>query len=94
MRMDRKTQKDAIKSERALLRKKKFAVFLLVFCFYAGLTVVDSACTEMTRHEGVFTLRSKPVDENHVLVSFLGREAVVDIRWLLDSKIPFPSNIL
>ncbi len=84
MRMDKKTEVQEIKSERALHRKKKMAVFMLVFSFYLGLTVVDSACSEMTRHPGALTLQSKRIDADHLFLSFLGKEAMVDTRSILN----------
>jgi hypothetical protein len=84
MRMDRWTQEDARKQERSLLRKKRAAIFLLVFSFYLGLTVVDSACSEMTRYQGALTLQSKRIDSERILVSFLGKEALVNTSWILN----------
>ncbi len=82
MRMDGRVQENAVKLEKSLLRKKKAAVFLLVFFFYMGLAAVDTACTEMTRHSGALTLQSRRIDEDHVQVSFLGRETTVNTAWI------------
>ena len=70
MRMDKWAQRDAIKRQRSLLRKKNRAVFLLVFFFYLGLVAVDSACSEMTRYPGALTLQSRRIDREHILFSF------------------------
>lgn len=84
MRMDKWAQRDAIKRQRSLLRKKKRAVFLLVFFFYLGLVAVDSACSEMTRYPGALTLQSRRIDREHILLSFLGKEVMVNTDWILE----------
>lgn len=84
MRMDKWAQRDAIKRQRSLLRKKKRAVFLLVFFFYLGLVAVDSACSEMTRYPGALTLQSRRIDREHILFSFLGKEVLVNTDWILE----------
>ncbi|MGI6732949.1 MAG: hypothetical protein ACOX4J_02065 [Anaerovoracaceae bacterium] len=83
MRMDKWTQADARKRERSLARKRKAAIFLLVFFFYLGLAVVDGACSEMTRYPGALTLQSKRIDSSRILLSFLGKEVMVNTDWIL-----------
>jgi len=83
MRMDQRTEAKELKSEHALMRKKKIAVFMLFFSFYLGLTVVDSACSEMTRYPGALTLQSTRIDEDHLQISFMGKEMTLDTSSIL-----------
>ncbi len=83
MRMDKRKKITEKKLERCLIRKKRIAVFVLVFSFYLGLTIVDSACSEMTRSPGALTLQLMRIDEDHLSMSFLSREVTINTSLIL-----------
>ncbi|MGI6765156.1 MAG: hypothetical protein ACOX4S_07640 [Anaerovoracaceae bacterium] len=45
---------------------------------------MDSACSEMTRYPGALTLQSRRIDREHILLSFLGKEVMVNTDWILE----------
>jgi hypothetical protein len=92
MRMDKKAESNAVKQERALLRKKKTAVFLLTFCFYLGLAAVDSACSEMTGHPGSLILKTVRIDKDQIAVSFLGKETLVNTDRFFNTFYRFKNS--
>ena len=84
MRMDKWAQKDEIKRQRSLMRKRKGRFFCWYSSFIWDWLQVDSACSEMTRYLGALTLQSRRIDREHILFSFLGKEVLVNTDWILE----------
>jgi len=69
MRSEKKAEKDLIKENKRLMRRKKIAVFLLVFFLYVGLVIVDYAGSEMTGYPVHLPLQIRRVDSEYLSLS-------------------------
>lgn len=79
MRSDKRAETKAIKKGYANLRKRQISAFLLIFFLWTGLAIVDNACSEMTGYRESLSLTVRKVQSDKVFISFLGKEAYLNI---------------
>ncbi len=72
------------KAPTKFVAKKEKGGFSAGILLLSRIVAVDSACSEMTRYPGALTLQSRRIDREHILLSFLGKEVMVNTDWILE----------
>lgn len=80
-------KKDSEKRKYNISEKiRKMLVFFAILFFFAGLFVVDDACSDMTGEESIIQIHFVRVDDENIKIAVLGQTFDVN-TYLISSKI-------